>query len=187
MPDISSLPRLPDFLGRTATDEGLLLSLRIQDSNYYFPGPLSGSSDLAGSCAGRLGNSIRRGARLSSGSVQRYRAPEISAAYSPESNCDPVVARCGVRIAVRIPKWRIDLLPGHHTIWTRRGCALFMANRFCIVVPHYNHDRQLAELLPKLLGCGLPIVVVDDGSEERSREAIEVLVAHSDQGIVRGA
>ena len=35
---------------------------------------------------------------------------------------------------------------------------------YCIVVPHYRHDRQLAGYLPKLLALGFPVVVVDDGS-----------------------
>jgi len=38
MPEKSCSPRLPDLLERIATDEGLLLSLGIQDSNYYFQG-----------------------------------------------------------------------------------------------------------------------------------------------------
>jgi len=34
----------------------------------------------------------------------------------------------------------------------------------CIVVPHYDHVEQFRKILPKLVGQGFPLVVVDDGS-----------------------
>ena len=52
-----------------------------------------------------------------------------------------------------------------------------MTNRFCIVIPHYNHDRQLAKLLPEMLASGLPLIVVDDGSDGPSREVVSRLIS----------
>lgn len=40
-----------------------------------------------------------------------------------------------------------------------------MADRYCILVPHYCHDAQLAAFLPQLAQARLPLLVVDDGSD----------------------
>lgn len=40
-----------------------------------------------------------------------------------------------------------------------------MAERYVLLVPHFNHDQQLTQCLPALLATGLPCVIVDDGSE----------------------
>ncbi len=39
---------------------------------------------------------------------------------------------------------------------------------YCLLVPHYNHERQFIEFLPRLVESGLPILVIDDGSEAAS-------------------
>jgi len=52
-----------------------------------------------------------------------------------------------------------------------------VTNRFCIVIPHYNHDRQLTTLLPEILAYGLPLIVIDDGSDRSSHEAVSRLVS----------
>jgi glycosyltransferase involved in cell wall biosynthesis len=49
-----------------------------------------------------------------------------------------------------------------------RGRLKLADPRFCIVVPHYNHHEQFARFLPELLKRGLPVVVVDDGSDMSS-------------------
>jgi glycosyltransferase involved in cell wall biosynthesis len=40
--------------------------------------------------------------------------------------------------------------------------------KYCIVIPHYNHHEQLAAMLPGLRDLGLPIIIVDDGSDSQS-------------------
>lgn len=39
---------------------------------------------------------------------------------------------------------------------------------YCILIPHYNHERQFLQFLPKLVATGLPCIIVDDGSEPGS-------------------
>jgi glycosyltransferase involved in cell wall biosynthesis len=46
-------------------------------------------------------------------------------------------------------------------------------NRFCIVVPHFNHHEQLQSVLVELDSTGLPVILVDDGSDEASLAAVE--------------
>lgn len=52
-----------------------------------------------------------------------------------------------------------------------------MAERFCVIVPHYNHAAELEACLPALLDCGLPLLVVDDGSDRCQRDALRRLLA----------
>ena len=45
-------------------------------------------------------------------------------------------------------------------------------NRFCLVIPVYNHERTVADVARRALGLGLPLVVVDDGSTDASFERV---------------
>lgn len=47
---------------------------------------------------------------------------------------------------------------------------------YCIAVPHFNHLRQFRAFLPQLLASGLPIIVVDDGSDEDQQAQLEILL-----------
>ncbi len=51
-----------------------------------------------------------------------------------------------------------------------------MSDRYCIVIPHYRHEEQLAEFLPKLASAQLPLLIVDDGSPAESLVRLEQLV-----------
>lgn len=51
------------------------------------------------------------------------------------------------------------------------------ACRYCMLIPHYRHDRELAEYLPKLAYAGLPALVVDDGSDPDTRSRLRRLVS----------
>lgn len=48
--------------------------------------------------------------------------------------------------------------------------------RFCVIVPHYDHVAQLERYLPGLLAVGLPILVVDDGSPAAARDRLRRLL-----------
>ncbi|KAA9131397.1 glycosyltransferase family 2 protein [Marinihelvus fidelis] len=50
-----------------------------------------------------------------------------------------------------------------------------MTYRYAIVVPHYNHAALFEKLAPRLLDTGLPLIVVDDGSDAEQRQAIVAL------------
>jgi len=43
---------------------------------------------------------------------------------------------------------------------------------YCLLVPHYNHERQFMAFLPSLLATGLPCIVIDDGSDQQSLEQV---------------
>lgn len=44
---------------------------------------------------------------------------------------------------------------------------------YCIIVPHYKHEKLFEKFLPKLLSLNLPCIVVDDGSGEKSLEKLK--------------
>lgn len=46
---------------------------------------------------------------------------------------------------------------------------------YCVVIPHYNHHQPLVRLLDALAPAGLPVIVVDDGSETAARDAVATL------------
>lgn len=48
---------------------------------------------------------------------------------------------------------------------------------YCIIVPHYNHQRQFAEFLPKLIATGLPCIIVDDGSDSNNLDKLRRKIA----------
>ncbi len=52
-----------------------------------------------------------------------------------------------------------------------------MADRYCIVIPHYCHDAQLANFLPALGAAKLPALVIDDGSDAATRVRLHELIA----------
>lgn len=47
---------------------------------------------------------------------------------------------------------------------------------YCLLIPHYNHERQLIAFLPQLVASGLPLVIVDDGSSEQSCEQLATAI-----------
>lgn len=50
------------------------------------------------------------------------------------------------------------------------------ACHFCVVIPCYNHGAMMASVLTRLQPFGLPCFVVDDGSDEATRQELEHLV-----------
>ena len=57
--------------------------------------------------------------------------------------------------------------------------------RPCLLIPHYNHHRQLARVFPRFQSLGLPMVIVDDGSSADSRAALEQLCARRNDVVLR--
>ena len=51
--------------------------------------------------------------------------------------------------------------------------------RPALVVPVYNHGRAFAGMFEALLASGLPIIVVDDGSDLNTAEILTGLMADS--------
>ena len=50
----------------------------------------------------------------------------------------------------------------------------------CVVIPCYNHGPMMASVLARLQPFGLPCIVVDDGSNAATREALEQLAAQTE-------
>lgn len=48
---------------------------------------------------------------------------------------------------------------------------------YCLLIPHYNHSRQLSAFLPKLASAGLACVIVDDGSRDAEIEFLQESIA----------
>ncbi len=55
----------------------------------------------------------------------------------------------------------------------------------CIVIPCYNHGRELSLYLPSVAAYGLPIIVVDDGSNESESVIIRETVAAAGGSLLR--
>ncbi len=53
-------------------------------------------------------------------------------------------------------------------------------NRYCIVIPVFNHHHKLAELLTGLSVYDLDVIMIDDGSEASSRFKIETITDQHD-------
>lgn len=47
---------------------------------------------------------------------------------------------------------------------------------YCLLIPHYNHERQFIAFLPQLVASGLPLVIVDDGSSAESCAQVDVAI-----------
>lgn len=57
----------------------------------------------------------------------------------------------------------------------RDNCST-VADRYCILIPHYCHDAQLAGFLPLLEQARLPLLVVDDGSDADTVVRLQALL-----------
>ena len=53
-----------------------------------------------------------------------------------------------------------------------KGCAL---NKFAFLVPFYNHPQNIKALIAALKAYELPVIVVDDGSDEASKQILAEL------------
>jgi len=49
------------------------------------------------------------------------------------------------------------------------------SRRFAIVIPAYNHGRQVRRVVEKALRLGLPVIVVDDGSADSTPQVLASL------------
>ena len=50
-----------------------------------------------------------------------------------------------------------------------------MKSKTCLLIPNYNHGREIVAVVESLAEHGLPCLVVDDGSAESTRDALESL------------
>lgn len=55
----------------------------------------------------------------------------------------------------------------------------------CIVIPCYNHGKELSAYLPTVAAYGLPVIVVDDGSSSSEAEIITATVEAAGAQLIR--
>lgn len=53
--------------------------------------------------------------------------------------------------------------------------------KYCIIIPHYNHTPSLKEFFPRVKACGLPIIVVDDGSDSQQLFQLTQIIGRDPQ------
>ena len=51
----------------------------------------------------------------------------------------------------------------------------------CVVIPCYNHGAMMAQVLARLAPFNLPCIIVDDGSDDATRRALDALVVENPQ------
>lgn len=65
------------------------------------------------------------------------------------------------------------------------------SGRFAIIIPVYNHEECVADVVRRSLALGMPVIVVDDGSTDRTAANIEgikgVMVLHHTVNRGKGA
>ena len=55
-----------------------------------------------------------------------------------------------------------------------------MQNKFCFIIPVYNHGATVEAVLTSLKPYGFPIIVVDDGNDQRNKDLILAAVKKFD-------
>ena len=50
-------------------------------------------------------------------------------------------------------------------------------NKYCVVVPHYNHVHQFEHFLPKIMAEGLSCIIADDASTADQQKKLREIVA----------
>ncbi|MCF6300476.1 MAG: glycosyltransferase family 2 protein [Proteobacteria bacterium] len=57
-------------------------------------------------------------------------------------------------------------------------------NKYCFIIPIYNHQHKLKELINALLSFNYPIILIDDGSNSECKLAIrKILATFSNQSV----
>jgi len=49
-------------------------------------------------------------------------------------------------------------------------------NRYCFIIPIYNHPQKLEELIEALVKYNFPIILIDDGSDKKCKKIIMALL-----------
>ena len=55
----------------------------------------------------------------------------------------------------------------------------------CIVIPCYNHGKELSGYLPSIVAYGIPVIVVDDGSSDAEAALISTAVEKAGASLLR--
>ncbi len=50
-----------------------------------------------------------------------------------------------------------------------------LENKYCVIVPIYNHEKYIASTLDRILPFALPVIVVNDGSREACTKVLDQL------------
>lgn len=50
-----------------------------------------------------------------------------------------------------------------------------LVNSYCIIIPIYNNHQTIADVVESVMYCNLPIIIVDDGSNEETQDVLQVI------------
>ncbi len=53
-------------------------------------------------------------------------------------------------------------------VWTDVHCQEHMSGRYCVVIPAFNASKTISEVVRRVKLQGYPIMVIDDGSQDRT-------------------
>src|SRR6185312_1367408 len=135
-------------------------------------GPLPAVRDPAGRGADRLGGTLRSQSLCTGPGHLRHGAHQVQAADPAGRASGPVSQARGRQDPLRVPRSRSDLLQRHPAVWSRR-----VSFTPCAVIPVYNHHSALPRIVAALQAQGLPVILVDDGSDAATQGVLKALAA----------
>lgn len=136
-----------------------------------------------------LGNGAASGASGVVAGWQREAAARNGVAGTRGEPLGPLATGAIDRIAVEkesIKKTTLE--PGTAGEWDEQnGLVLPAGFLVSVVIPVFNEERTLAEVIERVRGCGLPceIIVVDDGSTDRTGAVLDALPVSADLRVIR--
>jgi glycosyltransferase involved in cell wall biosynthesis len=57
----------------------------------------------------------------------------------------------------------------------KESIAILRKEKFCIIIPVYNHEKTIAEIVKAAVRFSVPVIVVNDGSTDSTRDRIKNL------------
>src|SRR6185295_14904117 len=102
------------------------------------------------------------------GGEQRRRQLQVPGTGLPRRRTDPRVAPRGKRPAFPLLRRAAD-------VFERQNPLHQMSFSPCAVVPCYNHGAAVGGVVAQLRALGLPVIVVDDGSDADTARVLAAL------------
>src|SRR5260221_3502078 len=134
-----------------------------------FRRPLSGVSHPARHRAARLGGAPRAAPFRGPRRKLRHRQLQVPGAGAPGGRADPGAAPRCRRPALQVPRAGARLLERQGPV---RRAAMMSA---CAVIPCFNHGATAGAVAARVRAHGLPVLIVDDGSDADSARALDAI------------
>jgi glycosyltransferase involved in cell wall biosynthesis len=49
---------------------------------------------------------------------------------------------------------------------------------YCFIIPNYNHHLKIEETIQELSGFDIPIIIIDDGSDQQTKDVLNQVIKH---------